>query len=429
MKRTFIAAVVAVGALYAAGSASAATLLVDDNKAQCPAAQFTTITEALLFAHSGDTVRVCPGLYQEGIIFVRTPGVTLEATNKPDVNRCTTTDLTNPDPSRYAIVSGGDRSAFELTADDISLIGFIEQGNRANGIETDEPASGFRIRDNLAQRNGQAGPDGVGSGLALGSGDRLNPQTAHHTQVTHNCFRQNNDIGIAGNATVIDATIDHNITFANGFGSTFSPAGIDLDQSPGNFGEPPVRQLVDIDHNDTVREVSSILLGFATDSTVDHNNVTQSQGTGIALTGNDARVTVHHNRVDPGPSNGIETRGPQNANIEISHNDVSGRGADGLDIQANSLQNSDIEHNTFMRNLLDGLLIDQQNSGNTIAHNEANNNGHDGIRSTQSSGNLFLDNHMNGNADVDARDDNRPANTWTNNKCRTDAPPGTICKK
>jgi hypothetical protein len=32
------------------------------------------------------------------------------------------------------------------------------------------------------------------------------------------------------------------------------------------------------------------------------------------------------------------------------------------------------------------------------------------------------------NAEHDAHDDNRGANTWTGNHCRTDSPPGTICE-
>ncbi|MGB7686303.1 MAG: hypothetical protein WBL45_11040 [Solirubrobacterales bacterium] len=47
-------------------AANAATLAVDDDRAQCPAAQFTSIQAAVDAAAPGDTVTVCPGRYVEG---------------------------------------------------------------------------------------------------------------------------------------------------------------------------------------------------------------------------------------------------------------------------------------------------------------------------------------------------------------------------
>lgn len=42
-----------------------ARILVDDDKVQCPNAAFTSIQTAVSAAHSGDTIRVCPGTYDE----------------------------------------------------------------------------------------------------------------------------------------------------------------------------------------------------------------------------------------------------------------------------------------------------------------------------------------------------------------------------
>jgi hypothetical protein len=57
----------ALGAFaLAAPMASAATLTVDDDFRDCPAATFNTIQNAIFAAEPGDTIAVCPGTYVEG---------------------------------------------------------------------------------------------------------------------------------------------------------------------------------------------------------------------------------------------------------------------------------------------------------------------------------------------------------------------------
>jgi hypothetical protein len=52
--------------LAAPAVADAATLAVDDDGAQCPAAEFTKVQAAVDAAAPGDTIAVCPGIYVEG---------------------------------------------------------------------------------------------------------------------------------------------------------------------------------------------------------------------------------------------------------------------------------------------------------------------------------------------------------------------------
>src|SRR3989442_313483 len=43
-------------------------IVVDDDRVQCPDAQFTSIQEAVAAALPGSTIRVCPGAYRENVI-------------------------------------------------------------------------------------------------------------------------------------------------------------------------------------------------------------------------------------------------------------------------------------------------------------------------------------------------------------------------
>src|SRR6478735_11547587 len=67
MARSSFAMLLAItAALLCASVASAATITVDDDNAQCPGASFTKIQNAIDAAVPGDTVAICPGEYVEG---------------------------------------------------------------------------------------------------------------------------------------------------------------------------------------------------------------------------------------------------------------------------------------------------------------------------------------------------------------------------
>lgn len=82
VRRVFmIAALIAGAALMRPAPTQAATLLVDDDTAQCPSAPFRRIQDAIDAAATGDTVEVCPGTYAEQLrIGQGKNGLTVRAT-------------------------------------------------------------------------------------------------------------------------------------------------------------------------------------------------------------------------------------------------------------------------------------------------------------------------------------------------------------
>ena len=66
LRYRLLPALVSAGVLCCAQSAYAATLTVDDDKADCPAAAYTSVQAAVDAAAAGDTVVICQGDYAEG---------------------------------------------------------------------------------------------------------------------------------------------------------------------------------------------------------------------------------------------------------------------------------------------------------------------------------------------------------------------------
>ncbi|CAN5531821.1 hypothetical protein BH20CHL6_BH20CHL6_16790 [soil metagenome] len=112
--------------------------------------------------------------------------------------------------------------------------------------------------------------------------------------------------------------------------------------------------------------------------------------------------------------------------VSASHNRVDDN--DFYGIGRYDAQDSSLAGNRTDGNGYDGFIV-EASSGNDVRRHRSDDNIADGIRVTGgSSGNLLERNRMRGNGEHDAHDDDRPANTWTGNRCDTDFPAGTICE-
>ena len=412
-----LAGIVLVAALgLRVAPAAAATLTVDDDRSECPTADFTSIQAAVgdRRATAGATVMVCPGHYREAVV-VATPGLNLRALGTPGAapGACFDDSATPPDPVR-AVVVEATPFAFHLAAHDTGLTGFVIQGGDY-GIVTSPDASGYRIRNNLVQHSGRAGINLRSSG-------------ATETVVSHNCLRANLRGMETENPGILrHASITHNRTSGNG------QVGI------GATGMPGERAAVVIEHNvsrgdglEVLAFSAAIMLSASTDSRVAHNESAAS-ARGVWVGGGNVGLEVVHNRVHDSVANGIllNARASEpmvpNVALEVSHNDIRHSAASGLVVSFASANDSVFSRNRLTANGNDGVFF-AGNRGNLVEHNSAVGNGADGIRSLRgASGNVFANNHLRDNAEHDAHDDNRAGNDWVANHCDTDFPSGTIC--
>lgn len=115
-------ALLAGTALLSMAPVSAASLLVDDDGAECPAASFTTIQAAIAAAASGDTIVICPGTYAEQLQFEPgKDGITLRARTPQSAVITPPQGLTNFDGVALIAVRG----ARSITLEGLRLAGPI----------------------------------------------------------------------------------------------------------------------------------------------------------------------------------------------------------------------------------------------------------------------------------------------------------------
>ncbi|MFK0255170.1 hypothetical protein [Streptomyces sp. NPDC090445] len=174
---------VAAAAFPAAPSHAASTLVVSATgaTAHCPSATFTTVGAAVAAAAPGDTIHVCPGIYNE-IVEADKANLTLEGetTLPADCDQ-----FAAPDPTVDSVVEATSLTGegiVNLREDGIRFQGFTVQNNQGStlggyGIYTVVGHSGYPVTNNVIQGN----PAGM----------YYNTNGVTQSQVTRNCIRLN----------------------------------------------------------------------------------------------------------------------------------------------------------------------------------------------------------------------------------------------
>jgi Periplasmic copper-binding protein (NosD) len=406
--------------LVGAEQAFGETFVVDaaNPQIECQNPDFPSINAAVQAADAGDRVKVCPGLYTEQVLVDRPlilegPGHGLPG------GQCL--DEGASDPTRYAVV-GGVPLPFQLLASNITLAGFTVRGTPGSGVSTSPLFSGYEIRQNVIEDNGN-------HGLLLHSSGVL------ETRATQNCIRRQASSGIFSQLGASNIRVSENFFTAQGAASISFVGGL--------FTGVRVQQEdILITHNDAV-DGGQIVVIFATGTEVSHNLLQPRLPglfgaffrNGIRLNAN-INVDVHHNRIegalgdgildDVGPIFGIPT-GP-NIGVRITHNRISAGQGHGISLRASV--GHIVEYNLVQGAALDGISL-RSAIGNIVRFNESDLNGSDGIHADSASGDNTIErNRMDGNAEHDCHDDSvglgsgGSANFWLHNHGDTENRPG-----
>lgn len=393
-------ACIALGALAAAGPATAGsgTLRVDDDKLQCPEAQFASIQAAVAAAEPGDKVKVCPGLYNEIVTVPKT--LELDGAG-PDPRERT------GDPTEEAVVL-----SFNLQSSRIVLEGFTIQGvgfpSFSSSIVTSPLFSGYQIERNLVR-----------------TGLHLMTSGVEVTRVRHNAFISDFTASSINCTGCPRSRIEQNLV-AGGFIRVSRTADVDIDRN--SVGRS------------STNSSSGISLVFVTDALVRHNRVEDGFLIGIDLL-LVTNVEVTHNRVERSVTSNFfgfrsgAIRAAASSSLVIAHNTVVDGLGDGPGIRLENTSGIQVVDNKLEGNRGDGIFLDNAD-GNLIAHNKSDENGRDGIRANSfSTGNTIERNHMRRNVEHDCHDDsvgpNNPpalvANIWLDNVGLTENRPG-LCR-
>lgn len=392
-------------------SAHANEIHVDDDRQQCPDAEFTSIQLAVFAALPGSTIHVCPGVYNEQVIVDR-PLTLLGSSH----DRSAARSNGGPDPQHDSIVQFPTpvTGIFWLRANDIELDGFVIQGNtKGPGIYAEPTFSGYVIERNLIQDNV--------------FGLYLNSSGVEQTVVQRNYFNANNRPGAAsGDGIYSDQGLRNALVEQNYF-TNHLVASMVYTTSAGFNEDIVVRRNAIIDD-------ASVVFFNSKDVVVEQNHIRRNRGSGIFLGGGNTNVTVDNNLIQASGSTGVNVTGAipgagTNVGVVVTRNLIAdaGRGvavANGISV--NRTDGAVVKRNIILRANTDGIRLTNANS-NIIADNLALHNGRDGIRVTgQSSNNDIISNTMRKNFEHDAHDDTvgpgtaGTANYWIDNNCKTE---------
>jgi len=390
-------------------------LTVDDDHAQRPNAQFTTISAAVAAAQPGDTIRVYAGTYHESVLVNKTLKL-----------------VADHHGGNVVVDPGALGSGFNVQANKVRIIGFtVDAATNDAGITLSRSFSGYDIENNVLKNNT--------------FGLYLNSSGAFQTIIRHNAFVSNNAAGSAsGNGIYSDQGVTNARIEGNYFTGQDNAAMIFV----GNGTTAQAQNHLLIRGNALIDDAPIILVN-TTASKITHNLSLRSSGSGIFFGGGVSGVEVSHNTLRDGAFTGINLRtdsvnypvSAPNTNNVIRDNLITGFGNSGIRLREGASGNLVINNrvvgngSTSDPTTGDGISLEDADN-NTVRGNLATNNVRDGLRvDAASTGNHINNNRLFNNGEFDARDDSTgsgtagTANFWIKNFGKTQNRPGLLIIK
>jgi hypothetical protein len=314
--------------LGTAPSVAAATLLVDDDNAQCPAATFTTIQAAVTAASPGDTVQVCAGNYPElapGPLTIN-KSLTLEGAQAGNDARSRA--------GAESIIS--DIQGTSVAASGVVIDGFTVQNSTFGsftgyGIWINPGISGTNLVNDIIQNNI------IGIGLANAG--------ASQAVIRHNLIQNNNQPGsatgtgiytdqFAGGSIVRNVVIDENTFLGHGDG------GAAISISNTDFAVGGVFDLTVTDNLFDTNNRAFVLFNTH-DSTFDGNTIRNSTFAGsgdVRLFSDNSGLRFTNNNLSDGLGMHAVRIGPAsafpNSDVEFHYNNFERYGVSGMTVDA-----------------------------------------------------------------------------------------------
>jgi hypothetical protein len=472
MKGKILVALTAVVLLgFAAAPAQADTVIVDKDELQCPSATFNSIEAAVQAALPGDTIRVCPDVYNEEVTLDKP--LTLKGTGHGgNANgQCFTPAI--PDPTHDSILDGEEtlEVGFIVESTGVVIDGFVIQNYNTAGIGAAEEIFEESVAANLATGGylglTQLTPSALSftrAKLATSKkvtdvlirdnmvqdnliGAFLQSVGENATVVTHNCFRSNALVqpelaerqaaGVLSLGDLANASIDNNGLLRH------SVVGVGLLDVLGDVGDPfeTAPKNVVIAHNKSIGDFVSYGFQGSKAITMVYNH---SNG--------NTKSTIDHNLLVDG-ARGLyfdavfPFAGPPSRGLDVHYNEI--RNMSGSEIPTGEEDPEEDDPDTVVypgSGISIEVAVDGSLQDSRLTNNISTDNTQDGIRVegcmffdtppclSGNVDNLIANNQLRGNDQHDCHDDTLgpfapagTANDWVGNHGETENRTG-LCR-
>jgi parallel beta-helix repeat protein len=369
--RLVVAGLLAAGIgtiLIPASEAGASPSVLIVGSAHNCAGTYTTIGAAVAAASSGDTIKVCPGTYDE-TVNVTVPDLTFDGAKagKPGSAgraRVLTKESVVSDVNGDFILSG---AADNTTIDGFALTGAGSPTVNHDGIEAFAGSSGLVVTDNVIV--------GDGNGINLQNPDATEPATISKNYIFNNNSEGDpGSNGQTGTGVFISNGPADNTSISN---NTFGEDSQTAINFAGDTGNPSVGLVVAT--NKSINDATFVVAINSTNSVIENNKITVNgsvpggNGTGILDFGGNSGLHITKNKMvsNANVSSAISLQtyaGSASADTTVTNNTVSGWD-NGIKV-ASTYTSALISNNRLSSNAAFGIYVSSGTSSNVVSQNK-----------------------------------------------------------